>query len=111
MTGVDSVTLVNEWVKSDLAGAVFTDADRREFLDDVDELEDHLVTWDRDLADCVTMLSGLSVTVYRRRQGDVRSYFVRVDDTLYCIGVGKRDTTYDRDLDQIVVRAEEIEPD
>lgn len=105
MTGIKSVELVDRWVFDDFRRSAFDDRDQRELLEDIDQMEKNIKTWGRELTDCVDMLSGTSETIYRRRQGDLRSYFVRDGDTLYCIGVGKRKTTYDRDLDQIDRRA------
>lgn len=66
-------------------------------------MEANLVTWDRPLHKCVIQLTGISsVTVYRRREGNLRSHLVRDGATLYYIGVGKRKKTYDRDLETIV---------
>jgi mRNA-degrading endonuclease RelE of RelBE toxin-antitoxin system len=101
-----SVEFVDRWVYKDLSEGRFTDADQREILNDLDELEDQLVTWERPLRKCVKMLTTAGDhTIYRRRQGDARSYLIRDGNTLYCIGIGKRDTTYERDLDQIAERA------
>jgi len=108
MGEIDAVVLVEKWVFRDLSSSTFTDEERERVLDDLDEMEGKLVTWDRPLHKCVTQPTGTSsVTVYRRREGNLRSYLVRDDDTLYCIGVGKRKKTYDRDLDTIEERAKE----
>lgn len=108
MAEIDAVELVEKWVREDLSASTFSDDERREFLDDVDDLEEQLTTWGRPLTKCVNMLTTSGgETVYRRRQGDLRGYFVRRGSTLYCIGVGKRKTTYDRDLDTIQKRARE----
>ena len=64
--------------------------------------------WGRQLTKCVKILSNTGdETVYRRREGDLRSYFIRDGDTLYCIGIGKRKKTFDRDLTRVVERAKE----
>lgn len=89
---------------------MFDHAEREQVLDDLEELEDHLVTWDRDLLRCVDIVTTRGeVTVYRRRVGDLRSFFVRQGSTLYCIGVGKRRTVYDRTLDTLDRRAAEMD--
>lgn len=89
----------------DLSTSSFDDETRRRVLDDVETLEEHLVTWDRPLIKCVRVIQrGGPHTVYRRRIGDVRAYYVRQESALYCIGVGKRKNTYDRDLDTIEER-------
>lgn len=108
MGEIDDVVLVEEWVFRDLSASLFTDDERERVLDDLDQMEENLVAWDRPLHKCVTLLVGLSsVTVYRRRAGDLRTYLVRDGATLYCIGVGKRKKTYDRDLETIEARARE----
>jgi hypothetical protein len=108
MGDIESIELVDRWVFDDLSSSAFSDEERKRVLDDIDTLAEHLTVWDRDLNRCVDILSGTSdVTIYRRRAGDLRSFFVRTDDTLYCIGVGKRRSTYDRDLGAIQNRARE----
>jgi len=108
MGDIERVELVDRWVFDDLSSSAFSDEERERALDDIDTLEAHLTVWDRDLNRCVDILSGTgTVTIYRRRAGDLRSFFVREDDTLYCIGVGKRRSTYDRDLGDVRDRAEE----
>jgi hypothetical protein len=47
----------------------------------------------------------------RRRAGDLRGYHIREGDTLYCIGMGKRKTTYDRGLDTVGERARNPDTD
>jgi mRNA-degrading endonuclease RelE of RelBE toxin-antitoxin system len=112
MGGIDAVELVEEYVFSDLSSSTFSDDQREQFLDDVDKLEEDLTVWDRQLTQCVTILTTpSSETVYRRRVGDLRGYYIREGSTLYCIGVGKRKTTYDRDLDTIRRRAGEHRSD
>jgi len=109
---IDAVELVEEWVFRDLESGGFTDDDQREILDDLDDLEEQLVTWGRPLGKCLKILTDVGdQTVYRRRQGDFRSYLIRHGDTLYCIGVGERDTTYERDLEQIGARADAFDPE
>lgn len=103
---IQSVELVERWVFADLSSSAFEDQDREEVLDDLDELEDHLTVWNRDLTKCVGILEGTGgETIYKRRTGDLRSYLIREEDTLYCIGVGKRKKTYDRDLGKMISRA------
>lgn len=106
MAGVDSVELVEKWVQKDLSRSIFTDEEKRRVLDDIDKIEEDLTLWDRDLLKCVSIVKEIdSVTVYRSKPGDLRSYFIREGTTLYCIGVGKRRTTYDRDLGTMEERA------
>lgn len=108
MAEIESVELVEKWVYRDLSASSFTDAEAERVLDDLDGMEEDLVTWDRPLHKCVSNISGMgAVTVYRRREGDLRSYLVRDGDTLYCIGVGKRKKTYDRDFETIEERAKD----
>jgi hypothetical protein len=108
MMEIESVELVEKWVFEDLSSSAFSDEEAARVLDDIDEMGEKLSMWGRPLHKCASMISGIStVTVYRRREGDLRSYFVRDGDTLYCIGVGKRKKTYDRDLDTIAQRGED----
>ena len=106
MGNIDSVELVEKWVFADLSSSTFSKEERA--LDDINQLEEHLTVWDRRLTECVKILSNTgNETVYRRREGDLRSYFIRDGDTLYCIGIGKRKKTFDRDLTRVVERAGE----
>lgn len=108
MTGVDSVELVEKWVQKDLSHSKITDDDIDDVLDDIDDIEKDLSVWDRDLMKCVSHVKEIDAeTVYRSKPGDLRSYFIREGNTLYCIGVGKRRVTYDRDLGPIEERAVE----
>lgn len=110
MTGIDSVVIVEQWVSDDLASDVLTGEDAEEVLDDIDELEENLVTWGRSLTDAVDILTTQTEkNIYKRRQGKFRSFFVRDRSTLYCIGVGPRATVYDRQLDRIEARAERLD--
>lgn len=110
MGGVSDVTIVEPWVFDDLSAGSFSQEEQRRVLYDVETLEEQLTIWDRSLTKCVEMLSNTGgVTVYRRRVGDLRVYYLRHDETLYCIGVGKRKTTYDRDLDRMISRAREYQ--
>jgi len=112
MGDIDSVELVEKWVSADLSSATFSQEEQERVLDDIDELEEHLTVWGRRLSRCVKILSDTgNETIYRRREGHLRSYFIRAGDTLYCIGIGKRKKTYDRDLARIVERAEEQRSD
>ena len=108
MTGIETVTLVSEWVEADFDGGGFEPHECEEVLADVDRLREQLLTWDRDPRDCTERLTGRSETVYRRRQGGFRIYFARQGSVLYCVGVGRRRTTYDRDLDRIDRRIERL---
>jgi mRNA-degrading endonuclease RelE of RelBE toxin-antitoxin system len=108
-SSIQSVEIVKQYVLQDLDSPSFSDEARQKVLDDIDEVERQLTTWDRPITKAMSILSDTDgFTVYRRRQGDLRSYFIREEDTLYCVGVGKRDTTYDRDLETIVARAVEL---
>ena len=93
---------------ADLSSSTFSEGEQERVLDGIDELEEHLTVWGRQLTKCVKILSNTGdETVYRRREGDLRSYFIRDGDTLYCIGIGKRKKTFDRDLTRVVERAKE----
>ena len=108
MGDIESVKLVEKWVFADLSSSTFSEQEQERILDDIDELEEHLTVWGRRLTKCVKILSDTgSETIYRRREGDLRSYFIRKGNTLFCIGIGKRKKTFDRDLTQIVERAKE----
>lgn len=112
MGEIEAVELVEKWVFQDLSASTFSDDERKRVLDDLDELEENLVVWERPLTKCVKILNTQSgETIYRRREGHLRSFLIREGTTLYCIGVGKRGTTYDRDLDDVVERAEERRKD
>lgn len=77
----------------------------------IQKIETKVEKWDADFRSFVTPLTVASgETVYRQQIGktDYRAYYVRRDDTLWCIGVGQRDTTYERDLDTVVNRAETL---
>jgi mRNA-degrading endonuclease RelE of RelBE toxin-antitoxin system len=112
MAEIDSVELVERWVFADLSSSAFSEEEKREALDDLDELEEQLVTWGRPLTKAVSILTTSGDhTVYRRRQGDLRAYLIRDGSTLYCIGIGKRKTTYERDLSTIQERAREHQSD
>ena len=107
MGDIESVELVERWVFADLSSPKFSKDDQRRVLDGINELEDQLTVWNRSLPKCVSVLTGTgNQTIYRSRHGDLRCYYVRNGVTLYCIGIGKRKNTYDRDLDQIILRAE-----
>lgn len=109
MGSIESVEIVERWVFNDLVSSTFDGSERQRVLNDLEELEDQLVTWDRDLLRCVEIVTTSGdVTVYRRRVGDLRSFFVRRGSTLYCIGVGKRRTVYSRSLDKLDRRAAEM---
>jgi hypothetical protein len=109
MGDVQTVTLYEDFLFDDFSQSTFTDKDADRILKDIDKLEKDIVTWGRPLNKCFDILSDTgAVTVYRRRNGDLRSFFVRVDDALLCIGVGKRDTVYERDGDTIQRRAEHV---
>lgn len=109
MGGVQEVTLYEDFLFDDLSDSTFTDEDADRILDDIDKLEEDIVTWGRPLDRCFDILTDTGdVTVYRRRNGDLRSFFVRVGDSLLCIGVGKRDTVYERDGDTIRRRAKHV---
>lgn len=107
--GINDVTLVTEWVRADLSSSVFSDRERERILDDIDDLEEDLVVWGRPVHKCLKQLRDTgSETIYRRRIGDLRAYYIRQGDTLYCIGAGKRKSTYKQDLDRMIDRAEDL---
>lgn len=106
MGGIDAIRVVEQWVFDDLSSGTFSTDEQEQVLDDIEDFEEQLVLWDRPLTKCVEILSTAGTeTIYRRRVGDLRTYFLRDGATLYCIGVGKRKTTYDRDIDTILDRA------
>lgn len=105
---IEDVTLLEKWVFADLSTSSFSDDERSRILDDVDDLEEDLVMWDRPIRKCLKPVQHPDeVTVYRRQIGDLRSYYLRDGDTLYCIGAGKRKSTYKQDLDRILGRAKD----
>lgn len=109
MGAIENVELVERWVFDDLSASAFSDEERARALAGIDDLEEDLVTWERPLRRVLRQIEHPgTTTVYRRREGDLRLYFVRQESTLYCIGVGKRKTTYDRDLDTVVDRADDL---
>ncbi|WP_115864041.1 hypothetical protein [Halorussus litoreus] len=112
MHNVDYVH-VHESVYDDLEQ--FDPPEQERILEDDDsgirKPESKVETWDADFRNYVTPLTtGSNETLYRQRIGksDYRADYVRRADTLWCIGVGERDTTYERDLDVIVKRAETL---
>lgn len=108
MGGITSVELVDRWVFEDLSADTFTDQDRREILDDIEDLREHLTVWDRQLTKTVDILDQTgSQTIYKLRQGDFRTFYLREGATLYCIGVARRPRAYDRGLDSLIERARE----
>lgn len=109
---IDAVENVEEWVLRDLKSSNFSDDERRAALDAIDNVEEDLVTWDRPIFKVLeTVTHQGERTVYRYRDDPLRLYFIRKGNTMYCIGVGKRKKTYDRDLNQISKRAESHPPD
>lgn len=112
MGEIESVETVEEWVFRDLSSSNFSDEERRIALDGIDDVSDGLVTWERPIGKVLTQIEHAGEkTVYRYRKGDIRLFFIRKGATMYCIGVGKRKTTYDRDLTQISKRSENHPPD
>lgn len=106
MGDISSVELVDRWVFEDLSANTFTDHDRREILNDIEELRDQLTLWDRQLTKAVDILEGTgSETIYYRRQGDFRTFFIRQGDTLYGIGVARRPSAYNRGIGTLLNRA------
>lgn len=77
----------------------------------IQKIETKVGNWGADFHSYVSQLTVTSdETVYRQQIGktDYRAYYVRRGDTLWCIGVGERDTTYQRDLEAIIKRAEKL---
>lgn len=108
MGEITSVELVDRWVFEDLSADTLTDSDRGEILDDIEELREQLTVWDRQLSKAVDILQGTGgETIYRRRQGEFRTFYLREGDTLYCIGVARRPKAYDRGLATLIERARE----
>jgi hypothetical protein len=96
MGDIDSVELVEKWVSADLSSATFSQEEQDRVLDDIDELEEHLTVWGRRLTRCVQILSDTgNETIYRRREGDLRSYFIRagIRCTVLESGSGRRRMT------------------
>ncbi len=108
---IESVEIVARYVQHDLKLSSVSEDAAEEVLGDVDELERQLTEWDRQLTDAVNTLTGTAETIYYRRQGEFRMYFVRRGSTLYCIAVGKRKKTYDRDLSTVIERARSLSED
>lgn len=108
MGEISSVELVDRWVFDDLSSNTFTDEDRTEILDDIDDLERQLTVWDRPLRKAVDILEGTGAeTIYYRRQGPFRTFYLREGDTLKCIGVARRPSAYDRGIGSLIERAKE----
>lgn len=106
--GIENVALVKKWVFNDLSSSVFSNEEKEAVLGGVDEIREDLVTWDRPITKCLKMLGNTgSETIYRSRDGDLRSYYVRRGGTMYCIGAGKRRNTYKRDLSRMVERSKD----
>jgi len=111
MGQIEQVETVEEWVFRDLSSSNFSDEERETALDGIDDVEEDLVIWDRPIHKVMSQVEHQGdKTVYRHRESDLRLYFIRKGNTMYCIGVGKRKKTYDRDLDQISDRADEHPP-
>lgn len=100
----------HDWFEHDLVSGNFTEEEQVRLIDDLNDLEEKLTVWDRPLHKCVDHLeSTVNATIYRRRVGDMRTYYVRHGDTLTCIGAGPRKTTYKRDLrDKIEKRVKDF---
>lgn len=108
MGEITSVELVDRWVFEDLSADTFTDQDRREILADIEELREQLTVWDRQLTQAVDILEATGgETIYKRRQGEFRTFYIRESDGLYCIGVARRPKAYDRGLATLIERARE----
>lgn len=110
MYNVGSIELVEGWVFEDLQA--FDPEDQERILERIDELEENVCTWGRDYRKVLDEVSGVSSDVkpvYRLVIGKskFRVYFIRDGESLYCIGCGKRDTTYKRDIGTIQRRARE----
>jgi mRNA-degrading endonuclease RelE of RelBE toxin-antitoxin system len=112
MAQIEQVETVEEWVFRDLSSSNFNDEEQRTALAGVDDVEEDLVTWGRPIRKVMKQVEHQgNKTVYRYRKGDLRLYFIRKGDTMYCIGIGKRKKTYDRDLEQMSKRANEHPPE
>jgi mRNA-degrading endonuclease RelE of RelBE toxin-antitoxin system len=112
MGQIEQVETVEEWVFRDLSSSNFSDEERETALDGIDDVKEDLVTWDRPIHKVMEQVEHQgNNTVYRYRKSDLRLYFIRKADTMYCIGVGKRKKTYDRDLEQMSKRGDEHPPD
>jgi hypothetical protein len=111
MGEIEAVGNVEPWVFRDLKSSNFSDDERRDALDGIDKVEEDLVTWGRPVLRVLEIVEHTGdKTVYRYRDDPLRLFFIRKGDTMYCIGVGKRKTTYDRDLSQISKRADNHPP-
>lgn len=106
--GIDDVVLVKRWVFEDLSSSAFSNEEKEQVLEGVDDIREDLVTWNRPITKCLKILENTgSETIYRSRDGDLRSYYTRRDGTMYCIGAGKRRNTYKRDLSKIIERSKD----
>ncbi|WP_135853416.1 hypothetical protein [Halorussus salinus] len=106
--GIGDVVLVKKWVFEDLSSSSFGKEEKEAILDGVDDIREDLVTWNRPITKCLKILENTgSETIYRSRDGDLRSYYVRRGGTMYCIGAGKRRNTYERDLPRMVERSKD----
>ncbi|ACV47821.1 MULTISPECIES: hypothetical protein [Halomicrobium] len=111
MGEIEAVENVEEWVLRDLKSSSFSDEEREDAVEGIEKVEKDLVTWGRPILKVLTIVEHTGdKTVYRYRDDPLRLFFIRKGETMYCIGVGKRKTTYDRDLDQFSDRADNHPP-
>lgn len=72
MGGIDEIRILERWVYDDLSSGTFSTDEQERVLDDIEDFEKQLVTWDRALTDCVKILTTPgNETIYRRRIGDL----------------------------------------
>jgi hypothetical protein len=111
MGEIESVVVTEEWVYRDLSSSNFSKEEAQIAVDATKEVRDHLTNWDRAVHNTLDQITHASdKTVYKQRKGPLRIFYIREGSTMYCIGVGKRGVVYDRDLSQIVERAENHPP-
>lgn len=111
MGDIEHVEVVERWVFDDLSSSTFSREECSRPIEAIEDLETDLVTWNRPIHAVLQHIEHPgSRTVYRHREGDLRLYFIRDEATMYCIGVGKRKNTYERDIGQVGERADNHEP-
>jgi mRNA-degrading endonuclease RelE of RelBE toxin-antitoxin system len=111
MAEIESVEVSKEWIHRDFSSSGFTKEEQQMAADAFEEVQDQLVTWDRPVRNAMKQIEHQGdKTIYRHRKGHLRLFFIRKGDTLYWIGVGKRDVIYDRDISIISKRADNHPP-
>jgi mRNA-degrading endonuclease RelE of RelBE toxin-antitoxin system len=108
MVNVENVVIIQRWILEDLSN--YDPPEQREIIAGLEDVEEKIETWNRDFHQIMSPLKATGTeTIYRYRIRDFRAYYVRRDDTLYCIGVGPRKKTYDRDMGRMKDRAGRVD--